>query len=439
MNTIAEVWRHTFPKNLRYDKASQIFYAQCLSVSKRYKHRKYIPVEEVQQVLDSYTPLPGKPYLQYPIIRHILFIRLIDSVRQRQGMKGWLYNRNIEREHMKVQEWVERETLSTAGKSSAAGGLRGMIMRERFNRELLGSMHIATAYHRLVRLGFGVIGILVVILIATLQTDRLLYLYLHKIQGLGRAEVMAWMREVTHRHADANVPEAYGHLLPVPCELYTMKNGERGYRVNILELVSTERGVTVIAVPCPQMGEVSFFEQVGRVLAACDTVLMEGVSLEQIDCISPAMFLPLKEVTFPALGMHHRFLDIMRVSNEEPPKLYPAANAKGFRVRFWQTITPLEVQCVYNPTSFSATRAEARSCWGRLLSVVEEHSTSFASSAPADVKGQYVIGVPWTVAQIANIEASLIKLGFEVKSVFPVHWVAADQIGDSFCNFYRIT
>lgn len=464
MSTLLEVYRHTFPKTLRYDKASQILYAELYSVSRRHKHKKYIPLSEVQKVMDGYERMPGSPWLQLPLIRHLFCIRFINSIRCFTGRQSWLYNRNVEVEYRKVQAWITRATAASSftsrggsKKSNKAGGgsapaasqrhpgsgggsLGGkpamVVERDVFDREVLCAFHVATMYHRMMRLGFVVVFLLMLLVAASLNTDWLVYIYLRYWCRMSRAEVLEWYRGITLKHTVAEVPPAYQSILPPPCARYLNEDGEPCYAINMVEMTLPSHPITVIAIPCPQMGEKKFYSQIGEVAQVCDSVLMEGVTFDQINRLAPVAFFPLKDDTFPALGVHHRFLDILRYSSAEPPKLYPAGADVSWRALLQRIFIPFELRCVYNPTALSATKGEARVGWGRLRQVVEAEIAETETPLHGE---RVVICVPWTLHQIVNIEASLVKYGFKVRNVFPVHWIREDHIGDHFCTAFGLT
>lgn len=449
-----EVLRETFPVKLRFDKPCQILYAQCSSVAKQNKHKRFIPRRELEAVLSQHVSMPGRPWLQLPVIRQILCIRIINACRGVAGYPSWLYTRSVEEEYGKIQSWLDRQTEPVTAKRRAAyatapsspssavyatGGGRPMDMveRELFEREVLGSFRVANLYQRMVRSGAAVTLLLLLLLLASVNTDYVVYLCCAFWWRMERSAVLAWMREVTQRHTVAEIPEAYKSILPSPCFSYRNKDGAMCYGVNIVELVSAEKGVTVVCIPCPHVGEKSFFEQVGQVAIFCDAVVMEGARFEDVDRITPAALLPLKGNTFPALGVHHRFLDILRTAGVEPPTLYPGSANVSWKVWLQQVLLPFELRCVYKPTELSATKGEARVGWGRLRDQIDARVTEVGPERGKE-SPHYVIAVPWTAKQIASIEASLVRYGFKVKSVFPLHWIEQDHLGRSFCDYYGI-
>ncbi|CAJ1027920.1 hypothetical protein Q4I30_004705 [Leishmania utingensis] len=451
MSTMLAIYRHSFPKRLRFDRASQLLYAQCYSINKRYRGRKYIPRKVIRDVLDSYVPMPGAPWLQLPIVRHVLLIRLINGIRGLQGGKSWLYNRSVEEEHRKIAEWLGKaaktfpahrgtfaahaSTSARQGSAAAQAMLEAMVEREQFEREVLRNFHVATMYQRAMRLGFLLVVVLCCLVYASLHTDNLVYWYFRYWRRYRRREIMEYFRGITLLHTVAEVPPAYASLLPPPCVRYNDAAGDACYAVNMVEMVLPQHSVTVIVIPCPQAGERVFFAQVGSIAEVCDGIIMEGVSFDKIDKLVPAAFFPLKSNTFPALGLHHRFLDILRNSSAEPPMLYPAGADVGWGATIMRAVIPYELRCIYNPTELSATKGEARIGWGHVRQVVEEMIADAAAQGGGEKR---VLCLPWTLNQIVNIEASLVKYGFKVRNVYRLHWQREDHIGEHFCDYFSI-
>ncbi|CBH09899.1 hypothetical protein, conserved [Trypanosoma brucei gambiense DAL972] len=439
MKILRDVYRQTFPKKLRFDKSSRILYAQIYVIARRHKHRKYIPKEDIEDVLNNYTTLPGSPWLQLPIIRHVLLIRQINGIRGFFGKRSWLLNRAVEEEFNKIVRWMnaqEQLVLRTGAGRCAAN----LVLREKFVKEVLDVFHVATAYQRMVRVGALLIVILLLLLIVMVNVDRFVYVYLVHWSGMCRTEVMEWFREITEQHTVAEVPPAYRSLLPPPCVMRVAEDGRVKYELKIAELVSKDENIIVLAVPCPQVGTKSFFAALGKTVGLCDAVLMEGVSFEYIDRIAPASLFPLRDDTFPALGVHHRFLDILRDSRE-PPFLYPAGTELSWSAYLQHLLIPFEVKCIYWPTFSSASKGEARVGWGRLRELIEKVTVEQERAQLGEDKKElkpYVICLPWTVNQIVNLEASLVKLGFRVRRVFPLEWIDRDHMGEHFCNYYSL-
>ncbi|KEG13204.1 hypothetical protein DQ04_01151110 [Trypanosoma grayi] len=435
MKALGDVYRQTFPKKLRFDKACQILHAEVFVVARRHKHRKYVPKGDIYDVLDRYEPLPGSPWIHLPVVRHVLLIRQINGVRCLLGKRSWLINRAVEEEHHRIKQWMATQEQLGA-KAPKGSRLGSFVERERFVAEVLEPFHVATMYQRMVRLGAVLVIVLLLLTFASVNLDGLVYLYAVHWCRMRREDVLAWFREITERHAVTEVPPAYESLLPPPCVLRSTANGRERYDLKITELVSPNEKIVVMAIPCPQVGEKKFFAALGEVAALCDAVMMEGVPFERIDKIVPAALFPLRDDTFPALGLHHRFLDVVR-GRREPPFLYPAASELSWRAYWMQLLAPFEMRCVYWPTAFSASKGEARICWGRLRELIEQAAAQ-QKGGGSDDSESYVICLPWTVHQIVNLEASLLRYGFRVRRVFPLEWLDRDHMGEHFCNYYGI-
>ena len=100
---LVDIYRHTFPKGLRFCSHCRLLHAYFFVVIKRNKHRRYIPKEEFQEVLDKYvapTPLPVK-LLRIPVIRFV-FLRPINTLRMIFGYKSYLMSPAAEVEYNKV-------------------------------------------------------------------------------------------------------------------------------------------------------------------------------------------------------------------------------------------------------------------------------------------------------------------------------------------------
>nr|CCC89715.1 unnamed protein product [Trypanosoma congolense IL3000] len=443
MKTLYDVYRHNFPKKLRFDKSSRILHAEVYVIVRRHKHRKYLPKDEINDVLKGYTRLPGSPWLQLPVVRHVLLIRQINGIRCFFGKPSWLVNRAVEEEFNKIVRWMElqeRVALNAQQNSRTAN----FVLREKFIKEVMDFFHVATAYQRVARTGAFLVVAILILLVVMMNVDCFVYVYLVYWMGLRRSEVVAWFREVTEQHVVAEVPAAYKSLLPPPCVLRSREDGSEYYELKVAEFISPDGGIVVLAVPCPQVGPKAFYATLGKLLGLCDAVLMEGVPFEKIDRIAPALLLPLREDTFAALGVHHRFLDILRGSRE-PPLLYPAGAELGWRSYLQQLFVPFDVRCIYRPTSFSATKGEARMAWARLRELIDRVSTEQVEAQQQTHPGErkddaerYVICMPWTVHQVVNLEASLIKLGFRVRRTLPLVWIDRDHMGKHFCDYYGI-
>ncbi|EPY35189.1 hypothetical protein AGDE_07543 [Angomonas deanei] len=359
MNTFREVFRSSFPKHLRFDKASQILFAECYLLSKQYKNKKYIPKSSVEELLSRYEPLPGAPFLQLPIIRQLCLVRPINSVRVYRGSKSWLYNRSVETEYNKIKTWLAAQAPPTNSKSlskAASAKLGSVIEREKFEKEVMGNFKVATFYQRGMRLGIAVVLFLLILIYFSVNVSHLVYLWFYYYRRYTTEEVKAYFKNLSAEHVSSEIPSGYEHLLPSPSVRYVDEKGKTAYCVNVVELADPTKNVNVVAIPCPLVGTKSFYEQIGKILRVSDSVLLEGVTFNKIDKIIPAYIFPLKDDTFPSIAAHHRYLNVIG-RDGEPPKLYPAGVESGWRARTQQMLLPFELRCVYLPTFLTATRA----------------------------------------------------------------------------------
>eukprot|EP00331_Platyophrya_macrostoma_P003216 CAMPEP_0176415162 /NCGR_PEP_ID=MMETSP0127-20121128/5655_1 /TAXON_ID=938130 /ORGANISM="Platyophrya macrostoma, Strain WH" /LENGTH=471 /DNA_ID=CAMNT_0017795131 /DNA_START=61 /DNA_END=1476 /DNA_ORIENTATION=+ len=470
MSIFGEVWRHTFPKGLSYCRQSLILHSCLVAVVRRYKHKKYIPRTEIEDALAAFVHCPGSPVVQLPIVRHVLLLRLVNGIRvSLLGKPSWLFTRDVERHHRTISAWVEADAAASAAPSGATGKTRssqpapsasrkappGMVDRERFQSEVLDAFPVAQMYHRVFRL--GIVMLVVLSLIAVVETFfmELLHLYLRYWCQLDRAEVKEYWREVTERHAISDVPPSYAGRLPPPCVLVSKKQKQitdtmsstslettpsLAYQVNVVELVSPDERHKVVCIPCPQVGPRAFYEAVGTLLRSSDVVMLEGVPLSHVDRMPPSLLLPMKQPTFSRVGMCHRYFDILHNNTREPPKLFPAALTIGWSQWIAQATVPLPLRMLLFPTLVTGTKAEAKVAWGRLREVMgeealsskhPEHDDSLPTSSYVSHK---TIALPWSTAQIVNLEASLLKMGFRVLRQFPLEWVDADAMGNCFTS-----
>lgn len=451
-NIFSEVLRSTFPKKLRFDQASQILYAQCFSLCRQHRSRKYIPLSSVEAITAAYTYIPCRPWLRYPVIRHILFIRVINSIRCYRGKPSWLYNRGVEEEYDKIVTWCAKQKRSMIRPSRGStrhapnSGTERLVERELFEKEVVNNFFVATMYQRIARILIIIALFLILLCFVAMHVDDIIFLFM-RCRGWTRRDTLEWFRRVVVRHAVADVPPAYASLLPSPCVVRPISDGINELAVSAVELELPRMGVTVLAIPVPSIGPKSFFSRIGRICSECDAIVMEGVNFDKIDKMVPALLLPLRDPTFPALGMHHRFLDILQ-SDREPPMLYPGGPTIGWRRFFHHVFTPFEVQSVYYPTMLSSSKGEAKVGWGRLRELVERHCSEVEalrrskgikqSGESRPPMRQYVICVPWTIQHIVNIEASLVRYGFQVRRVFALPWMHENELGENFCHYYGI-
>lgn len=425
-NMFGDIWRHSFPKGLQYCKQCLILHSTVSSIAKRYKHKRYIPRNELHDALDSFVAMPGAPVTRWPIVRHVLFVRWINSVRVTVfGRPAWLFTPNVAKEHHKIVEWLKNDMRRTTNKK-----LEKFVDREKFQKEVLGNFHVAAMYHRVFRLGIALCAVLVLLVVFELFFAQLLALYLRCWRGMDEDGVLEYFREITQRHAISDVPPAYANKLPPPCVLMEI-DGERVYHVEVCELVSPDEGKRVIVVPCPCVGPRTFFEAVGSIARNSDAILLEGVPESHIYRVAPTLLLPMKTPTFEAFQLHHKYFDIIHNNKREPPKLCASLPEVTMLQYIVQSVVPLTLRYILMPTLVSGTKADARNAWAHLKELLEDEE--LLRRHPQSTEGaHYTICVPWSVGQTVNLEASLVKMGYRLHRHYSVPWLAEDYIGNNF-------
>jgi hypothetical protein len=429
MNFLGDVWRHSFPKGLQYCKQCLILHSTLSSIAKRYKHKRYIPRSELQDAVDSFVPMPCGPILCIPVIRHVLFIRLINAVRTSVfGRPAWLFTLNVAREHKKVRQWLESDLKRISNRK-----LERFVDRETFQREVLGTFHVAAMYHRVFRGGVVMCLMLVACVLFELLFAEWLNLYLRYWCGLNDDDIRAYFREVTERHTVSEVPPAYASRLPPPCALI-QEGSIRRYCVEVCEFISPDDMKRVVLIPTPCVGERSFFEAVGAIARKSDALLLEGVPDTHINRVAPMVLLPMREPTFSAFRLHHRFYDILHDNKQEPPKLCASAAPTGLLKFTAQSLVPTTLRHILLPSLVSGSKAEAKHAWAHLKELLEDEEMLHKSPQNSGSDGHYTICVPWTVGQVVNLEASLLKLGYRLQRHYAIPWLHEDFMAEQFLS-----
>jgi hypothetical protein len=469
---IIDIFRHTFPKGLRFDTQCRMLYANLYVVVKRNKHKRYIPKEELNAVLDGYvypTPPPVQA-LRVRFIRHLCFLRQINLLRQLFKRRLWLITPAVEVEYVKAKKWLDNEAQRKEGLKRMAD----FIERERFQSDVMDKFHVATMYHRSVRLGLVVLTCLMIALIMHAWSEYCLYLYLRYWRTLSREEVMEFMRESTLGHLSYTVPPGYESLLPAPAVIVrkgectpptailmdsaelqrsgqpsggsSWEETDRIY-LTVCEFVSPDRSKSVIVLPVPLCGTRAFFTNIGRLLRTCDGILVEGASHSMVSQLPPTLFFPCHRDTFEAARLQHRYMAILG-TNIEPPQLLHAAAPSSLLHRLRQLLTPMAIRSVYFPLSSASSKAETKDAWGFIKEVLDNPTTMLSASnidPSAENSGKvkplnresYTLAVPWTAAHLVSLEASLLKLGYVLGSYKHVEWLPLDYIGNSFCDRFQ--
>lgn len=428
MNFLGDVWRHSFPRGLRYCKQCLILHSTLTSITKRYKHKRFIPRRELQDAVDSFVPMPGAPLLCLPIVRHVLLIRLINAVRSSVfGRPAWLFTLSVAKEHKKVKEWLEADLKRINNRK-----LEKFVDRDVFQREVLGTFHVAAMYHRAFRYGMCLCVVLIGIVLAELLFAEWLNIYLRYWRGMDDEKILAYFREVTERHTVSDVPAAYASKLPPPCALI-QEGGTKRYSVEVCEFIAPDDSKRVVLIPTPCVGERSFFEAVGAIARKSDALILEGVPDADLNRVAPMILLPMREPTFGSFNLHHKYYDIVHGNKHEPPKLCASASESQVTKFVAQSLVPMTLRHILLPSLVSGSKAEAKNGWAHLKELLEDDDMLRKNpQRPDNTDGHYTICVPWTVGQIVNLEASLLKLGYRLRRHYALPWLTEDFMGENF-------
>lgn len=428
MSLFGDVWRHTFPRGLQYCKQCIVLHSTMTSIVKRYKHKRYIPRHELQDAVDSFIPMPGAPVLCLPIVRHVLLVRWINTVRVAVFSRpAWLFTLNVAKEHKKITEWLANDLKGIQNRK-----LEKFVDREKFQKEVLGNFHVAAMFHRVFRAGIVLCMFLTSLILLELLFAQWFYAYLRFWCGMDDSAMLEYFREVTERHAVSDVPPSYAGKLPSPCAL--IEEGGRGrYVMEVCEFISPDESKRVVFVPTPCVGERSFFEAVGAVARKCDAILLEGVPETYLHRVAPAFLLPMQVPTFAAFHLHHKYFDILHNNKQEPPKLCAAAATITMSQFVVQSVVPMTLRYVLQPALVSGSKSEAKTAWSYLKELLEDDE--MLQKSPEGAAGgddHYSICVPWSVGQIVNLEASLVKMGYRLHRHYPIPWLHEGYIGEHF-------
>jgi hypothetical protein len=409
LSPLVDVWRHTFPKTLRFCPQCTVLNAQLTSIGKRYSDKRFIPRAEIQQVIDDWAPAPTR-FIQLPVVRHVLLIRQVNALRCYRGEPSWLYTRSVELEHARLAEWFR------------VNATKMYIPKDQFEREVLQPFHVATAYHRVFYLTMGVVAAFVAFLVACDNSERILYLYLHFWRGMARAAIVDWFEAVMLQHCHSELPEAYKGT-GMPPTAFT-KDGDSAIYFNVVEMTSPDRDCRAVFIPHPRATTVEYCQHIGEVCKNCQAVVLEECSIEALKTTPPAYFFPLKSDTFPAVGLHHRYWDLVS-DGREPPRLLAGSVQLPTAVKYFVGMVPFAIKTVYFPNTFLGNRGDARTGWGRIKESVGD-------------KTLLSVAVPWTPFQITNLKCSLYRMGWRVTNTSSIPWMDPRQPGVTFCDHFGI-
>ena len=358
---LIEIWRFSFPRNLRFCRQCQILHAQLAVVDKRYKDRKFIPRAELANVIESYVPGPPVPFVHLPVLRQLFLVRGINAIRIYYGYPAWLFTGAIRVEHAKIEQWF--------GKN----GNTLWINRTRFKTEVLDEFHVAQQFHKFFLLGVFFMFLLMGVSIAGAFSEPLLYAYLVYVRRMDRDQVAAYIASVLEQHATTELTDAYKGALP-PAAFTKPGRGDTVF-FNIVEMTSPDSQARVVFVPYPKIAPEAFYRKAGNVLRNCAALLMEEVPLEQLHRMPPAYFFFLdgrENSMFPSLDLHHRIYDVIDVAGKvEPPKLLPGALRHNVANKYTLGVTPFSIKMLYAPYFLSGGKSDAKIAWATLKTIMK--------------------------------------------------------------------
>lgn len=248
------------------------------------------------------------------------------------------------------------------------------------------------------------------------------------------------------------------------------------YVLNAVELTSPNGKIKVIFIPSPVLAPEGFYKEQGAILRQADAVLLEGVALTETHRQPASTFFPLHDTLFAPYGLSHRFYDVLS-SSREPPMLLPAALPTSWARWAQLFVLPFPYVAVHRPELMAGSKGEARVAWSWLLDTLDmvadmdtsagpaqlggSGSSSSSPSSPGTSKvssdnttgvmapashgglaakaGAAVVAIPWTVNQIANMEASLLNRGYTVTGVLPMRWMERGQMGRAMAGYFGVT
>uniref|UniRef100_A0A7S1W9C3 Uncharacterized protein n=1 Tax=Neobodo designis TaxID=312471 RepID=A0A7S1W9C3_NEODS len=411
LEPLVETWRHTFPKDLRFSRYAIMLKSELNEVARRYKDKKFVPRGELQAVADNWID-PPYSWQRLPVLRQLSLSAWINVYRTRQrGQPNWLLSRGAKVEHERLVAWLDRE-----------GNARMYLPREQFEREVMEPFHTAVLYHYMFLTGAAFAFLLGLFLISCYNAEPLTYFSLVYGRKLTPKQIVDWYEQVMLNHANTEQPEAYRDAMPPTA---FVRPGEDMVCFNVIELVSPTRDCRVTFIPFPRVGPREFFLKAGSIMKNHQAVLMEELNMEQLRVTPPAYYFPLKDEPFPALGIHHRYYDILEGGDRVPPRLLPGATPPEWYDKYIFGIVPFPIKTIYKPYGFLGTRSDARAGWGRLKDALfDERLVSIA--------------VPWTPMQITNLKCSLYKEGWTVGRVESIEWMRPRAVGEHFLEYYGI-
>jgi hypothetical protein len=410
LSPVIDAWRHTFPKDLRFCRQAVILNAELRSIAKRYRDKKFIPRGELQAVADNWVDVPHG-WMKWPVVRQLTCIAWINTFRVRQGKPAWLFTRAVKVEHERLDAWLAKD-----------GNNKMYIPRDQFEREVMEPFHVAAMYHYAFVFCASAMLLLASFLIACYNAEPLQYVSLRYARGLTRKQIVDWFERVAFLHCATELPDAYKNAMPPTA---FQKPGDDMIYFNVVEMISPAGDQRVSFIPFPRIAPREYFIRVGTVMKNHQSMLMEELNLEQLKVMPPAYFFPLTDEPFPALGVHHRYWDVLEGGERAPPNLLPGSAPPEWYEKIFYGFVPFPIKTVYRPYGFMGTRGDARTGWGRLKDAVQE-------------KSLVSLAVPWTPMQITNLRCSLYKEGWKVDRVESIPWMVPRELGEHFCRYYGI-
>ena len=154
----------------------------------------------------------------------------------------------------------------------------------------------------------------------------------------------------------------------------------------------------------------------------------------------------MKDTTFPAVGLSHRFYDV--ISGEaEPPHLFAGGVKPGYYLSLMRGMMPMNLRYIYSPYAYHGSLTDARAGWGRLKEAIGLETTEeierrrklgvIDTPVEAEVAVK-TLAVPWNVRQIGQLQASLFKLGWKPSATRKILWMEGDTMGKNFCDHFGV-
>eukprot|EP00759_Apiculatamorpha_spiralis_P051345 PhF_6_TR5192/c0_g1_i1/m.7470 len=405
-----DIFRTSFPKDLRFCKRCLFLHAQLSVASRKHKDKRFIPMNELREIVDKWQPVPYR-IMQIPILRVFVGAPFINTMRVYRGGPSWLLTKNVEIEYNKFVKWLDSQ-VPRKGLSA------NLIDKEKFDKEVLGNFKVAQTWHRLFIFGMMVTVGLVVFVLMISEAELCLAMYF-KLKRFSRADVKKWLTYRLECYArDVEVLDAYKDIVGE----FVKVDGSRIY-FRGLELSNANNSQRIVILPTPWSGSKEFFDMIGDICLTCDALLMEQTSLDDLKGVPPATYFPLKNATFPSLGLHHRYWSIIRLG-VPPPQLLPSRPRMSNSQTMVFNCIPVFARSVLFPQIY-CTKLNAKTAWGYLKRYV---SASFVNKEEQVVPKYPSIAIPWSVWQAPNLASSLIKMDYVIRREYTYLWIDTNEV-----------